>query len=141
MRLDKIRLAALEASLRLYRDPDRLAERLPTLRHFTKSRAEIAAMAKCLMTTVAAWAGPDWDVAVIDCVGRIGSGALPLEGLPSAGLALRPLDGGGAALGDMSARLRGLSVPVIGHIADGAVVLDLRCVDDVVSLRKNFEHA
>jgi L-seryl-tRNA(Ser) seleniumtransferase len=41
----------------------------------------------------------------------------------------------------MSARLRGLSVPVIGHIADGAVVLDLRCVDDVVSLRKNFEHA
>ena len=141
MRLDKIRLAALEATLRLYRDPDRLAERLPTLRHFTKSRAEIAAMAEGLMTTVAAWAGPDWNVAVTDCVGRIGSGALPLEGLPSAGLALRPLDGGGAALGDMSARLRGLSVPVIGHIADGAVVLDLRCVDDVVSLRKNFEHA
>lgn len=141
MRLDKIRLAALEATLRLYRDPDRLAERLPTLRHFTKSRAEIAAMAEGLRTTVAAWAGPDWQVAVTDCVGRIGSGALPLEGLQSAGLALRPLDGSGAALGDMSARLRQLNIPVIGHIADGAVVLDLRCVDDVASLRKTFEHA
>ncbi len=139
MRLDKIRLAALEATLRLYRDPDRLAARLPTIRHFTRSRAEIAATAKGLLATVAAWAGPDWQVTVTDCIGRIGSGALPLEGLPSAGLALRPVKGGGAALGEMSARLRGLPVPAIGHIADGAVVLDLRCIDDATSLLRNFE--
>jgi L-seryl-tRNA(Ser) seleniumtransferase len=141
MRLDKIRLAALEATLRLYRDPDRLAERLPTIRHFTRSRAEITETAQRLLATVAAWAGSDWQVTVTECVGRIGSGALPLEGLPSAGLALRPLNGGGAALGEMSARLRRLAIPVIGHIADGAVMLDLRCVDDAASLQRNFERA
>lgn len=138
MRLDKIRLAALEATLRLYRDPDRLAERLPTVRHFARSRDEIAGVARGLQTVVAAWAGPDWHVTVGDCTSRIGSGALPLEGLPSSGLSLRPANGEGAALGDLSARLRRLPIPVIGHIADGAVVLDLRCLDDMESLRRNF---
>ena len=141
MRLDKIRLAALEATLRLYRDPDRLAERLPTIRHFARRRAEIAETAQRLLATVAAWAGPDWQVAVTDCVGRIGSGALPLEGLESAGLALRPSRGGGAALGEMATRLRRLSVPVIGYISEGAVLLDLRCLDDAASLKRNFEDA
>jgi len=141
MRLDKIRLAALEATLRLYRDPDRLAGRLPTLRHFTKSRDGIAETARSLLATIAAWAGPEWQVSVIDCVSRIGSGALPLEGLPSAGLSLRPLRGGGAALGDLAGRLRRLATPVIGHIADGAVLLDLRCLDDEAALRRDFESA
>ena len=142
MRLDKIRLATLEATLRLYRDPDRLAEQLPTMRHFARPRAEIAETAKGLLATVAAWAGPDWQVAVTDCVGRIGSGALPLEGLPSAGFSLRPSRGGGAALGEMSAPAsRRLSVPVIGYISDGAVLLDLRCLDDAASLKRNFESA
>lgn len=141
MRVDKIRLAALEATLRLYRDPDRLAERLPTMRHFTRSRDDIAGMARSLLTVVAGWAGSDWQVAVADCTSRIGSGALPLEGLPSAGLLLRPANGGGAALGELSARLRRLPIPVIGHIAGGEVVLDLRCLDDTESLRRNLAGA
>jgi L-seryl-tRNA(Ser) seleniumtransferase len=140
MRLDKVRLAALEATLRLYRDPDRLAERLPTARHFARSREDIAAMAHDLIATVSAWAGPDWQVAVTDCLSRIGSGALPLEGLPSAGLSLRPASKGGA-LDELSARLRGLPIPVIGHISDGAVVLDLRCLDDMEALKTDFAGA
>ena len=140
MRLDKIRLAALEATLRLYRDPDQLAERLPTARHFSRSPNDIAAMARSLLTTVAAWAGPDWQVAVTDCTSRIGSGALPLEGLPSAGLSLRPAHKGGA-LDELSARLRRLPIPVIGHITDGVVVLDLRCLDDMEALKTNFANA
>ena len=140
MRLDKIRLAALEATLRLYRDPHRLPERLPTIRHLTRQPADIAAMARDLLAVVADWAGPSWQVSVVDCVSRIGSGALPLEGLASAGLALRPVQADGTALGALATRLRELPVPVIGHIADGAVVLDLRCLDDAAALRRNFEN-
>ena len=76
-----------------------------------------------------------------DCTSRIGSGALPLEGLPSSGLFLRPPGGDGDALDELSARLRGLPIPVIGHITDGVVVLDLRCLDDMEALKTNFADA
>ena len=138
MRLDKVRLAALEATLKLYRDPDRLAERLPTLRYLTRSRDELAEMARGIQPVIAGWAGGEWTVDVVDCVSRIGSGALPLEGLPSAGLALRPTGGGGGAVAAMSARLRQLPVPVIGYVSEGAVQLDLRCLDDLAGLERNF---
>jgi L-seryl-tRNA(Ser) seleniumtransferase len=141
MRLDKIRLAALDATLRLYRDPDTLCERLPTMRHLTRTQAEIAAMARGLVEAFASWIGPGWQVEVADCTSRIGSGALPLEGVPSAGFTLRPERGDGNALGDVAARLRRLPIPVIGHIADGALVLDLRCLDDPELLRRNLEGA
>ena len=129
MRLDKIRLAALEATLRLYRDPDRLPERLPTLRHLTRPEAAIRAQAERLAAPVAAWAGPAWRVEVAACRSQIGSGALPLETLPSAALALH-----GPGLEAMAARLRALSTPVIGRIAEGALRLDLRCLDEDAAL-------
>ncbi|WP_134724919.1 L-seryl-tRNA(Sec) selenium transferase [Paracoccus luteus] len=127
LRLDKIRLAALDATLRLYRDPDRLADRLPTLRLLTRTRDDIAAQAARLVAPVAAML-PDYRVAVIDCASQIGSGALPVETLPSAALALT--GAGGDAPDRLAARLRALPLPVIGRIRDGALVLDLRCLAD-----------
>ncbi len=135
LRLDKLRLAALEATLRLYRDPDRLAERLPTLRLLTRPAAQIRAMAEHLAAPLAAWAGPDWRVEVVACRSQIGSGALPVETLESAGLALHPLDGAsGRALAGLAARLRALSPPVIGAVRDAALRLDLRCLEDAAPL-------
>ncbi len=90
LRVDKLRLAALEAVLKLYRDPDRLPERLPTLRHFTRSRAAIRAAAETLAPQAQAALGPNWSVEAAEMMSQIGSGALPLETLPSAGLAIRP---------------------------------------------------
>ena len=132
LRLDKMRLAALEATLKLYRDPDRLAETLPTLRLLSRKALEIRALAEELLPVVAAWAGAEWHVEVIACRSQIGSGALPVETLESAGLALRHPSG--AALEAMAARLRGLPTPVIGTIREGAVRLDLRCLESVVPL-------
>lgn len=127
VRLDKIRLAALEATLRLYRDPDRLAERLPTLRHLARPQPEIAAQAARLAPQVAAILGPlGFDAAACGCASQIGSGALPMDTIPSAGLRLT--GAGGDAPDRLSARLRALPVPVIGHIRDGALILDLRCL-------------
>ena len=132
LRIDKIRLAALEATLRLYRDPDRLAERLPTLRLLARPKKEIAAVAARLLPIVAQKIGGAFTVTVAECTSQIGSGALPLEALPSVGLAIRPsaARASGRALSALSATLRQLPVPVVGRIADNALILDLRCLDD-----------
>ena len=132
LRVDKLRLAALEATLKLYRDPDRLAERLPTLRLLSRKRDEIASMARRLVEPVANAVGPTYSVEVVECASQIGSGALPLDTLASAALALRPRDGSGAALERLSAALRALPVPVIGRMADAALLLDLRCLENLM---------
>jgi L-seryl-tRNA(Ser) seleniumtransferase len=132
LRIDKIRLAALEATLRLYRDPDRLAERLPTMRFLARTKQEIEAVAARLCPIVAQKLDPDFTVAIAACASQIGSGALPLETVSSAGLAIRPSGAraGGRALSALSTALRQLPVPVVGRIEDNALILDLRCLDD-----------
>ena len=90
LRLDKVRLAALEAILKLYRDPQRLSHTMPTLRYLVRSRAEIAAVAERLAGVIASAVGEGYAVSVAECTSQIGSGALPLETLPSAGIAIAP---------------------------------------------------
>jgi L-seryl-tRNA(Ser) seleniumtransferase len=132
LRLDKVRLAMLGATLKLYRDPRQLPSTLPTLRHFLRAIADITAQAERLAPVVRAAAGPDFDVSIVGCSSQIGSGALPLETLPSAGIAIRPAERRhrGAALEALSAAFRQLPIPVIGRISDGALILDCRCLDD-----------
>ncbi|WP_077963473.1 L-seryl-tRNA(Sec) selenium transferase [Ensifer adhaerens] len=128
VRLDKIRIAALEATLKLYRDPDRLKERLPTLRFLSRPEADIAAQAARLAPAIDALLKPHgYSAAPCDCQSQVGSGALPVDTIPSAGLRLTGT--GGDAPERLSARLRALPLPVIGHIRDGALILDLRCLE------------
>lgn len=127
LRLDKIRISALEATLRLYQDPDRLAERLPTLRMLSRSQSEIHAQASRLQAPVQTHLSAlGFSVTIVDCDSQIGSGALPVDTLPSAGLKLSGQ--GGDAPNQLAARLRALPRPVIGHIRDGGLILDLRCL-------------
>ncbi|MBV8837940.1 MAG: L-seryl-tRNA(Sec) selenium transferase, partial [Alphaproteobacteria bacterium] len=132
LRVDKMRLAILEATLKLYRDPDRLAARLPTVRLLARPQADIAALAERLLPAVASALGDAFAVRQIDCASQIGSGALPIETVPSAALAIRPRAGrgGGTALAALAAALRKLPVPVIGRVEDGALILDLRCLEN-----------
>jgi L-seryl-tRNA(Ser) seleniumtransferase len=131
LRLDKLRLAALEATLKLYRDPDRLADRLPTLRLFTRSSAELRALAERLLPALSAAVGAGWSVEIVECSSQIGSGALPLETLPSAGLALKPAGkASGSAVERLAAAFRTLPLPVIGRIAQGTLLFDLRCLEN-----------
>jgi L-seryl-tRNA(Ser) seleniumtransferase len=128
LRVDKIRLAAIEATLRLYRDPDRLAERLPTLRALARKAEEIRALAEGLAPQVAAILGDAFCVDVVDCCSQIGSGALPLATLPSAALSLRPTQSkkSGRALDALAAVLRAAPTPILGRIEKDALLLDLR---------------
>lgn len=130
MRVDKIRLAAIEATLRLYRDPERLAETVPTYRWLARRRETIEATAQRLAPEVARRLGPSVSVEPVPCASQVGSGAVPVETLASAALALTPSHGGGGTVEDLARALRLLPTPVIGRIVDGAVRLDLRCLDD-----------
>ncbi|AXS78605.1 L-seryl-tRNA(Sec) selenium transferase [Dechloromonas sp. HYN0024] len=130
LRVGKTTLAALEATLRLYRDPDRLAERLPTLRLLTRPLAEINALAERLLPLVQATFGELATVSVEPCCSQIGSGALPVERLPSAALVFRVnAKRAGKMLLSIEAAFRGLPTPVIGYIRDDAYHLDLRCLE------------
>ena len=131
VRLDKVRLAALEATLKLYRDPDRLPERLPTLGYLTRPVDDIRAQSARIEGPLARALGAPFEVSPCDCASQIGSGALPLETIPSAGLAITPRNRkqSGRQLDALAAAFRRLPVPVIGHVEKGAFVLDLRCLD------------
>ena len=130
LRLDKIRLAALEAVLRLYADPDRLAERLPALRLLARPHGEIAALGQRLLPAVEEPLEGIAEVGLVDTQSQIGSGALPVSLLPSAAIVLRPISRSGAAVEALARALRALPVPVIGRIEAGRVLLDLRCLED-----------
>ncbi|MGF6423811.1 L-seryl-tRNA(Ser) seleniumtransferase [Lelliottia sp. 489] len=129
LRADKMTLAALDATLRLYLHPEKLAERLPTLRLLARDAASIRAQAELLLPQVTAHF-PDFDVRVESCQSQIGSGSLPVDRLPSAALTLTPRDGRGSQLDALSARWRALPTPIIGRIYDGRLWLDLRCLED-----------
>ena len=123
LRLDKARLAALETVLRMYLDPDRLADRLPALRLLTRPPADIRTTAERVRLVIAQrW--PDRDVAIEACRSQIGSGALPVDLLPSFAVTI-----GGAALQGLAKLLRELPRPVIGRIARGRLILDCRCLE------------
>jgi L-seryl-tRNA(Ser) seleniumtransferase len=133
LRVSKLTLAALEATLGLYRHPEQLVQRLPTLRLLTRPLAEIEALAARVLPALAQALG---DAAVVTrgaLQSQIGSGSLPVDVLASAGLFVRCRRegrGSGRQLDAFAAALRGLPVPVIGRIAEGALILDLRTLDD-----------
>ncbi len=130
LRVGKTTLAALEATLRLYRDPDRLTESLPTLRLLTRGQADIEAAARALVPALQSALGDFATVSVEPCASQIGSGALPVERLPSAALVMRvAAKRPGKALLQLEAAFRALPQAVIGYIKNDAYHLDLRCLE------------
>ncbi|HJS38013.1 MAG TPA: L-seryl-tRNA(Sec) selenium transferase [Burkholderiales bacterium] len=127
LRLDKGRIAALEAVLRLYLDPERLRERLPTLRLLARPQAEISALADRMRVPLQAWCGEKAQASVETCSSQVGSGSLPVDRLPSAALRIASSTVKPAAI---AKALRALPIPVIGRIHDDALWLDLRCLED-----------
>ena len=138
LRVDKTTLAALFTVLGFYSDPDRLVERLPALRLLARPVAEIEAQARRLAPLLAKALGDAVQVEAAPCNSQAGSGSLPESEIPSAGLAITA-KGGKRAAARLAAAFRRLPVPVIGRVHDGALVLDLRCLDDEAGFTAQLE--
>lgn len=128
LRVGKLTLAALEPVLALYRNPDSLPERLTTLKLLTRPSSEIQVQALRLRTVVQTAVGDAYAVSDAPMVSQIGSGALPVETLPSHGLAIRVAKGKRGSLDRLESLLRGLPRPVIGRMSDKTLWLDMRCL-------------
>ena len=131
LRLDKVTLAALEATLQLYRNPDELVSTLPTLRLLTRAEDDIRQQADRLGPNVSSHLGDSYRVETASVSSQIGSGALPVEVLPSAALSITAANGEDEPLRSLAQRLRQLHKPVIGRLHNGALLLDLRCLEPI----------
>ena len=140
LRVGKITLAALEPTLRLYLNPEQLAQRLTTLRLFTRAQAEMQQQAEQLAPVLQQALGSSFVVETTAMNSQIGSGALPVENLPSFGLRVYPASGkqAGRQLTQLETRFRALPRPVIGRLHDDALWLDLRCLE--ANMQAAFEH-
>ena len=129
LRVGKLTLAALEPVLALYRTPEFLVDRLTTLRQLTRPATAMQDQSLRLRPLVQRCVGDAYEVSDAPMFSQIGSGALPIEQLPSHGLVIRTAKGKRGGLDRLEALLRGLPRPVLGRAAEKALWLDLRCLD------------
>ncbi len=118
LRLDKLGLAALEATLRLYRDPSAARREIPVLAMLCAGEAELAARAERLAALIPG-------AEVLPATARVGGGALPLLELPGPAVAVP-----GGSPDRVAARLRAGAPPVVGRIEAGRLLLDPRTLAD-----------
>lgn len=132
VRCDKLKLIAMEATLRLFLHPERLAETHPTWAALTAKGPALRARAEALLPRVRA-AVPTWSAEVVEVVDAVGAGSLPTVELP--GFAVR-LAAPGIEAGALSARLRAAATPVFTTVSDGHVHLHVRTLlpDDDAAL-------
>lgn len=123
VRIGRLPLAALEATLRLYRDPERARREIPVLAMLEAGEQELAARAERLCRAAGAARG----VTVTRATARVGGGALPLLELEGPVVAVDPPAGGVDAF---ARRLRAGDPPVVGRIAGGRLLLDPRTLTD-----------
>jgi L-seryl-tRNA(Ser) seleniumtransferase len=127
MRIDKLTLAGLEATLRLYLDGERGRSRIPTLRMIAAPVDAVRRRARRLLRLLAPETRAAWRATVVPSTCQIGGGALPVEPLPSSALALGGPDHPAHRLEEA---LRHSPLAVIGRLQEGRLLLDLRTVED-----------
>jgi len=135
VRCGKFTIAALEATLRLYRESACIAHDIPTLRAFTRPLAEIENVAQRALPALASALGPGFRVSVQDSTSQIGSGALPTEEIPTKVIAIEHDFMGPHRI---AGRFRQARPPIIGRIADDQFLLDARTIFDPLDLVPNW---
>jgi len=127
LRIDKLTLAALEATLRLYRDPRDALDRIPTLRMLTEPMEVLSRRADDLAQELAALQSPHLRVTVGQGASKAGGGALPLLNLATRLVGLRIE---GMSVDAIERALRANDPPIIGRIENDTFFMDVRTVAD-----------
>jgi L-seryl-tRNA(Ser) seleniumtransferase len=135
LRCGKLTLAALEATLRRYRQSPNIIEEIPTLRAFTRPLDEIRAMGEDLLPKLRAVLGNEFEIWLEDSTAQIGSGALPTEELPTVVVSIEHKKLSANAIAQ---KFRAANPPIIGRIKDDEFLLDLRCIFDPNDLVPSF---
>ncbi len=133
VRIDKLTLAALEGTLRLYREPGKAIASIPTLRMLTMSREETRKRAEALCQAIDSLGIERVKTDLIDTVSRVGGGALPLQNLKSTAVTVECAGNTGkdtSRTADLERRLRLGEPPVIVRIEDDRILLDVRTIKD-----------
>jgi L-seryl-tRNA(Ser) seleniumtransferase len=125
LRCDKLRLAALEATLRAFLSPQSVDKALPIYRLIARPLEEIETLAAEVRAAFEHWAEGCAQVEVMPGRSQVGSGSLPGDTLPTCLVALTPR---GVSVDALARALRALKPPVIGRIHGGKVLLDMRCL-------------
>ena len=131
LRLGKLTLAALSATLRLYRRSPDLLNALPTLRWLTRPIEDMEAIAAQAIPLLRKARDDEFSITVGDAMAQIGSGALPEEELPSKVIAIRHPS---LSAEKIAARFRDAEPPILGRIHDETFLLDLRGISDATQL-------
>jgi len=127
LRVDKLTLAAAEATLTAYRDPVRAIQEIPALRMITRSFDETKRIARRIARKINKTPHPGFDVVSAEETSRVGGGAYPTADLPGGVVVILPQEISSARL---EKRLRSLPVPIIARLSKDRVVIDPRTVDD-----------
>ena len=138
LRCGKLTLAALEATLRLYRQSPDITQAIPTLRAFTRSLDDIRATGETAAALLDTALGEEFHIHLEGSTSQIGSGALPTEELPTFVIAVRHDKQSANAI---AAKFRRANPPILGRIKDDRFLLDLRTIFDPRELIPNFNGA
>jgi len=127
IRIDKLTVAALETTLKLYLEPDKILQTIPALRAIKRSLGDITRATRRLRAGVRGIKSEKLHVQVLDGFSEVGGGSLPGKRLPTKLVAIM-IDGMTAL--DLAKAFRQSDPPIIGRISDDKLLLDLRTVED-----------
>jgi len=127
VRIDKLTLAGLEATLRTYLDHEKALIQIPVLKMLTYSESELKKRAKRLQRAIAQELSSFCQVQIKKENSPVGGGSLPLHHLATWVIALRPLK---ISVAEMEKRLREQEPPIIARIHEDTILLDMRTIDE-----------
>ena len=131
MRIDKVTVASMSEVLRIYMgNSEKVKQKIPTQKYLNRSTNEIKEIANYVLKEALSFFDSVASIELTECKSQVGSGALPIDSLPSYGLKITPLAGESISIEKLNEMLRELPCPVIGRITKQSIVLDCRCLEN-----------